>query len=98
MHHQIERAEDPESHWLRPLVKCKAPDEYSQNQQSIKHRKREKNLSLSEREVELAVNCDRQNWRNALLRFKKMVEYMDAWLDQQPLLELRFKMCWDEEK
>jgi len=80
------------------LVKRKAPDEYSQNQQSIKCHKREENLSLSEREVELAINRDRQNRCNVLLRFKKTAEYMDAWPDQQPLLELRFKTCWDEEK
>ena len=56
------------------LVKHKAPDEYLQNQQSIKCHKWEENLSLSEREVELTVNRDRQNMRNALLHFKKMDE------------------------
>ena len=88
----------PRKQLAEALAKRKAPDEYSQNQQSIKCCKREETLSLSEREVELAVNRDRQNRRNALLRFKKTAEYMDAWPDQQPLLELHFKMCWDEEK
>ena len=78
--------------------KCKADEEYSTNEASVKRRRRLEGLSAMEHEIEKAVTHNRINKKNATDRYLKTPEYLGLQEDEKEGAKAAFVAHWVEVK